>query len=85
VLEYPTIYVYPVSTLPPPEKFMLEAEYVQQEGEEQKEFEDLLKHVSPETLRALKDDQDAKDNNASEAIDGNKILDVLKQDIGAGI
>lgn len=85
VLEFPTIYVFPVSTTPPPEKFMLEAEYLQQEGEEQKEFEELLKHVSPETLRALKEDQDTKDNNASEALDGNKILDVLKQDIGTGI
>ncbi|KAJ4354415.1 Box C/D snoRNA accumulation [Didymosphaeria variabile] len=83
VLEFPTIYVFPESTYPPQDKFMLEAEYLQQEGEEQKELEDLLKHVSPETLRALKEEHSG-DNNAGEQIDSDRILDVLKQDMGAG-
>ncbi|KAF2447829.1 hypothetical protein P171DRAFT_429430 [Karstenula rhodostoma CBS 690.94] len=82
VLEFPTIHVFPESTSPPPEKFMLEAEYLQQEGEEQREFDDLLKQVGPETLRALKEEQ-GHDDMAGEPIDSDRILDVLKQDIGA--
>ncbi|KAL1599751.1 Box C/D snoRNA accumulation [Paraconiothyrium brasiliense] len=84
VLEFPTIYVFLESTHPPQEKFMLEAEYLQQEGEEQKELDDLLKHVSPETLRALKEEH-RDDNNAGEQIDSDRILNVLQQDIGAGV
>lgn len=78
------MYVFPAATTPPPERFMLAAEYLQKESEEQKEFEDLLKHVSPETLRALKEEQDGNDDKASEEIDSAKISDVLKRDIGAG-
>lgn len=82
VLEFPTVHVFPINVVPPPEQYMLEAQYLQQEGEEQKEFEDLIKNVSPQTLRKL-NEQSSKDD-ASEEIDSDKILDVLKQDIGSG-
>jgi len=80
VLEFPTIYAFPVSDQPPPAEFMLEQEYVIEEGEQQKEFEDLMKDVSPETLRALKASND--DEEASAEIDSKAILNVLKQDLG---
>jgi hypothetical protein len=82
VLEFPTIHVFPESTHPPPDKFMLEADYLRQESEEQIEFDELLKQVSPETLRALKEER-GPDETAGEHIDSDRILDVLKQDIGA--
>ncbi|KAF1968398.1 hypothetical protein BU23DRAFT_541392 [Bimuria novae-zelandiae CBS 107.79] len=84
VLEFPTIHVFPSAADPPHGKFMMEAEYLQQEGEEQKELEDLLKHASPETLRALKGEPDTNDN-ANDEIDSKRILDVLRQDIGTGV
>jgi hypothetical protein len=80
VLEFPTIHVFPSTNAPPSEAFMYEAEYIKQEGEEHKEFEDLLKHASPETLRALRNEQE--DDKTGEELDSRKILDVLKQDIG---
>ncbi|KAF2638015.1 HIT finger domain-containing protein [Massarina eburnea CBS 473.64] len=83
VLEFPTIYLFPESTKPPPEDFMLNDEYARQEGEEQKEFEDLIQHVGPEALRAIRNDHE--DDKAGEELDSKKILDVLKQDISAGL
>lgn len=83
VLEFPTIYGFPATTSPPSEQFVLEEAYLKQEDEEQKEFDELLMTARPETLRALK--QEAGDDNASGEIDSSKILDVLKQDIGAGV
>ncbi|KAF2691024.1 hypothetical protein K458DRAFT_438734 [Lentithecium fluviatile CBS 122367] len=83
VLEFPTIYAFSVPSQPPPEDFILEREYLVEEGEQQKEFEDLIKDMNPRTLRALKASDD--DNNASEEIDSKAILDVLKQDLGAGV
>lgn len=82
VLEFPTIYAFPLSTPPPSEEFVLEEEYLKQERQEQKEFEDLIKTVKPEALRKLSAED--PDGRGSDEIDGNKILDVLKQDIGAG-
>ncbi|KAK7193798.1 hypothetical protein DPSP01_011852 [Paraphaeosphaeria sporulosa] len=82
VLEFPTIHVFPESTSPPPEKFVLEAEYLQQEDEEQKELDELLKQVGTETLHALKEEH-GEDSMAGEHIDSDRILDVLKQDMGA--
>jgi hypothetical protein len=83
VLEFPTIYAFPVSTQPPPEHFMLEEEYLIEEREQQKEFEDLMKDVSPETLQALKTSDD--NDEATTELDGKAILDVLKQDLSAGM
>ena len=62
---------------------MLEEEYLKQEGEEQKEFEDILKHTHPDILRALRDDNgDDTTGSGGEELDSKKILDVLKQDLG---
>jgi hypothetical protein len=85
VLEFPTIYAFPVPDQPPPADFMLEQEYLVEEGEQQKEFEDLMKDVSPETLRALKASESGADNDAAAELDSKAILDVLKQDLGAGM
>jgi hypothetical protein len=85
VLEFPTIYAFPSSMDTLPEEFMLEEEYVKQEGEEQKEFDDLLKELDPEILRRLKEGEDQPQSDrgrAEEEIDDKRILDVLKQDLG---
>lgn len=82
VLEFPTIYAFPVSQSPPSEEFMLEHEYLIEESNQQKEFESMVKGMSPEALHALKGSSD--ENEKSEQIDSNAILDVLKQDLGAG-
>lgn len=83
VLEFPTIYAFPSSVSQLPEGFMLEEEYLKQEGEEQKEFEDILKHTHPDILRALRDDNgDDTTGSGGEELDSKKILDVLKQDLG---
>jgi len=82
VLEFPTIYAFPDTLIGLPEGFMLEKEYMKEEGEEQKEFEDLLKHAHPEVLRALNDTGDDGDEKAGHKLDGRKILDVLQQDLG---
>jgi hypothetical protein len=83
VLEFPTIYAFPISYQPPSEDFMLNNDYLIEEREQQKEFEDLMENISPETLHALKASGDG--NEARTEIDGKAILDVLKQDIGAGV
>jgi hypothetical protein len=82
VLEFPTIYAFSDTLTELPEGFMLEEEYIKHEGEEQKEFEDLLKHAHPEVLRALSDNNDNGDDKAGDELDSRKILDVLKQDLG---
>lgn len=82
VLEFPTIYTFPSSMTQLPEEFMLEEEYIKQEGEEQKEFEQLMKEVDPEILRRLKDERQGADVQEEE-VDSKKILDVLKQDLGS--
>lgn len=82
ILEFPTIYAFPDTLTELPQGFMLEEEYMKQEGEEQKEFEDLLKHAHPEILRALNDTGDGGDEKADAGLDSRKILDVLKQDLG---
>jgi len=83
VLEYPTIYVFSSTTVPPPTQYMLESEYIKQEAEDEKEFDDFMKTVDPQKLRALDDKSNC--GIAEEQLDSDKILDVLKQDIGAGV
>lgn len=84
VLEFPTIYMFPEATTPPDDVFMMEDAYVQQERDEQAELENALKAVDPETLRALEKSEGGADKGEEEGdIDGNKILDVLKRDLGA--
>ncbi|CAI6244310.1 unnamed protein product [Periconia digitata] len=83
VLEFPTIYVFPESTAPPHETFMMEEAYLQQERDDHTELENALKTVDPETLRKLAAEQGATDENAGGEIDDKAILDVLKRDLGA--
>lgn len=59
---------------------MLDEDYRKEEGEQQKEFEELMKDVDPEILKRLRDDGTA--TKADEEVDSKKILDVLKQDLG---
>jgi len=83
VLEFPTIYVFPGST-ELPEEFMLEQDYLKQEGEDQKEFDELINELDPEILKRLKEgDQQSGRNARDEVIDSKEILDVLKKDFGA--
>ena len=85
VLEFPTIYVFPPATEKLPEDFMLEEEYAKLEGEQQKEFDELMNELDPDILKRLKEGEDAQRHvGANEEVDSKKILDVLKQDIGEG-
>jgi hypothetical protein len=85
VLEFPTIYVFPDSAKQLPEDFMLEADYLKQEGEEQKEFDELISELDPEILKRLRDDgqQSSARQGREEEVDSREILDVLKKDFGA--
>ncbi|KAH9865512.1 hypothetical protein J1614_009097 [Plenodomus biglobosus] len=85
VLEFPTIYVFPGSTTQLPDEFMLEEEYLRQEGEEQKEFDELLQELDPEILKRLREDGPIRDSTKEEEVDSKRILDVLKQDLGGAI
>ncbi|KAJ4367299.1 Box C/D snoRNA accumulation [Neocucurbitaria cava] len=90
VLEFPTIYAFPTSAtttmvgLPPSAEFMLEEEYAKQEGEEQREFDELLRELDPEILKRLRAERgmDEGEGEREEEVDSKKILDVLKQDLG---
>jgi hypothetical protein len=85
VLEFPTIYVFNGSTELSPAEFMLEEDYLKQEGKEQKEFDQLISELDPEVLRRLEDDaqQSGDRTMKEERIDDKEILDVLKKDFGA--
>jgi hypothetical protein len=83
VLEFPTVYVFPNSSQQLPEEFMLEEDYLRQEGEEQKEFDALLNELDPEILKRLKDDGQRSGGPAKEEVDSREILDVLKKDFGS--
>jgi len=84
VLEFPTIYVFP-DPIPSSmsDDFILEEEYVKQEEEERKELEEAMRKVGPEELRAMQE-AEARENDAGE-LDGERILDVLKRDLGGGV
>jgi hypothetical protein len=86
VLEFPTIYVFPSSVQHLPVDFMLEEDYLKQEGEEQKEFDELISELDPEILKRLRDDgrqSSARQDRKAEEVDSREILDVLKKDFGA--
>lgn len=84
VLEFPTIYVFPNSTQQLPKEFMLEEDYLKQEGEEQREFDEVIKELDPEILRRLRHDDRRHDGTtAAEVVDDKALLDVLKKDFGA--
>jgi hypothetical protein len=85
VLEFPTVYTFPTSMEKLPEEFMLEEEYVKQEGEEQKEYDELMRELDPEILKRLKEGDgrvQSERMGGEEQIDEKGILDVLKQDLG---
>jgi hypothetical protein len=84
VLEFPTIYVFPKTSQQLPEEYMLEEDYLKQEGEEQKEFNDLLNELDPEILKRLKSDGQGSAAKEEE-VDSKEILDVLKKDFGSFI
>jgi hypothetical protein len=84
VLEFPTIYVFPNSVEQLAEEFMLEQDYLKQEGEDQKEFDELISELDPEILKRLKEDgQQSGPRRKEEEVDSKDILDVLKKDFGA--
>ncbi|KAI8936576.1 hypothetical protein NX059_006976 [Plenodomus lindquistii] len=85
VLEFPTIYVFAASTSQLPDTFMLEEDYIKQEGEEQKEFDELLQELDPEILKRLKEDGPARDDEREAEVDSKRILDVLKQDLSGAL
>ncbi|EAT85773.2 hypothetical protein SNOG_07122 [Parastagonospora nodorum SN15] len=85
VLEFPTIYVFP-SSMELSDEFMLEQDYLKQEGEDQKEFDELINELDPEILKRLKENNQQSGHNArDEVVDSKEILDVLKKDFGAVI
>jgi hypothetical protein len=81
VEEFPTIYYFTTSASELPEGFILDEQYRQEEGEQQKEYEELMRDVDPEILKRLKEDETGS-SKREEEVDGKKILDVLKQDLG---
>ena len=80
VEEFPTIYYFPSTISELPQEFMLDDDYRKEEGEQQREFDELMKDVDPEILRRLRDD--GTGSKTDEEVDSKKILDVLKQDLG---
>ncbi|KAJ8106826.1 hypothetical protein OPT61_g9285 [Boeremia exigua] len=78
--EFPTIYYFLPATPKLPDGFMLDEDYRKEEGEQQKEFEELMRDVDPEILRRLRDN--GSSSNVDEEVNSKKILDVLKQDLG---
>lgn len=85
VLEFPTIYVF-TSPSPPSESFILEAAYLEQERQEQQELEDALKSVRPGAFPGTHDDGTGQQGDSgADEFDSKRILDVLKQDLGAGL
>lgn len=81
VEEFPTVYYFPAVTTELPSEFMLDEDYRKEEGEQQREFDELMKDVDPEILRRLKND--SMNNHVAEEVDSKRILDVLKQDLGS--
>jgi hypothetical protein len=85
VLEFPTIYMFPHPVKQLPDEFILEGDYLKQEGEEQQEFDQLMSELDPQILRRLKEDGQQQGNEVpkEEHVDDKEILDVLKKDFGA--
>jgi hypothetical protein len=84
VLEFPTIYVFSASASQLPDGFVLEEKYLREQGQDQKELEQLLKEVDPSILQAMKM-EGGDDEATNEEFDSTKLLDVLKQDLGTAI
>lgn len=84
VLEFPTIHVFPSPLEHLPDGFMLEEDYLKQESEEQKEFNELISELDPKILKRLTEDgrQHGSSMGKEERVDDKEILDVLKKDFG---
>lgn len=80
VEEFPTVYYFPAATPDLPSELMLDEDYRREEGEQQREFEELMRDVDPEILRRIKDD--GTKSKGDEEVDSKRILDVLRQDLG---
>lgn len=76
VLEYPTIYMF-AADAPLPEGYMLESAYLKQEGEEAAELEEMLGSVAPGVLK--------EEEGKEEVLDSQRLLDVLKADLGGAV
>lgn len=81
VEEFPTIHYFSSREPKLPEDFVLDEQYRQEEGEQQRELEELMRDVDPEILKRLKEDETGSSKRGEE-VDSKKILDVLKQDLG---
>lgn len=83
VMEYPTYYVLPYSPSKLPPRFMTEHEYLKiRKGEEQELDEALVKAEADGVLRGGQEaDTKAGGAAASNQMDANKILDMLKRDV----
>jgi hypothetical protein len=67
-----------------PEDFMLEEEYAKLEGEQQKEFDEMMKDLDPDILTRLKESEGrvpGGSGGGDEEVDSKRILDVLQQDL----
>ncbi|KAI4625341.1 uncharacterized protein J4E87_005188 [Alternaria ethzedia] len=87
ILEFPTIHVFPAGMEKLPEDYMLEEEYAKLEGEQQREFDEMMQELDPEILKRLKEGEgrmpgDSSGGGGDEEVDSKRILDVLKQDLG---
>lgn len=83
VLEFPTFYVFTGVSPQLPDEFMLEEDYVRQEQEEQREFDDMMRKVNPSALRAIRGQPPRE--TSDEEVDSARILDVLKRDLGTSL
>lgn len=80
VEEFPTVYYFSTAAPDLPPDFTLDEDYRREEGEQQREFEELMRDVDPEILRRLKND--GTKSKGDEEVDSKRILDVLKRDLG---
>ncbi|KAJ4985724.1 HIT zinc finger [Stagonosporopsis vannaccii] len=81
VEEFPTIYYFPATTARSlPDRFILDEDYRREEGEQQREFEEMMREVDPDILKRL--NEDGARSKDDEEVDRKRILDVLKQDLG---
>lgn len=78
VLEFPTIYVLSTPPEQLPVDFLLEKDYLAQQGEEQDELKELLSEVGPQVIK-----NEPEAPIKPEDFDSESILKVLKKDLSA--
>lgn len=79
VLEFPTIYTLPHSPEQLPSSYMLDKQYEQLRECEEKELEEAMKKAGNDGVPERTDVRDERE--ASNAMDPNRILDMLKRDV----